>query len=113
MKDLRALLNAATPIVDAGVDDDGAYFVPAHIDIREHLRVRASGETTAEDLALIAALRNAAPALLDIAEAAQALVDDTLANAGNCPSCGEEDGTHTTDCRFAPLVAALKRLETK
>lgn len=52
-------------------------------------------------------------ALLNIAEAAQALVDDTLANAGNCPRCGEEDGAHTTDCRFAPLVAALKRLETK
>jgi hypothetical protein len=52
-------------------------------------------------------------ALLDIVEAAQALVDETLANAGNCPSCGEEDGEHTTDCRFAPLVAALKRLETE
>lgn len=49
-------------------------------------------------------------ALFAIAEAAQALVDDTR---DNCPACAEPMPRHDPDCTFPPLVAALKRLETK
>lgn len=103
-RELRRLLSEASPErwVDGEEREDGTAMVyrPNNGPLRVVVPV---AETTASDARLIAALRNAAPALLDVVEAAEALLE-----AGD-NDVGEDEGMRTVDA----LRAALEALHGK
>jgi len=108
IEDLRALLEAATPGPwkntrhGCGVIGHGKAYVVGH----------DRGEP--EDAALIAALRNAAPALLAVVDAAREIADEQRSACRRIhdwePDCNDFDRRGTA-CWWCDLRAALDALE--
>ena len=116
LDDLRALEAAATPGPWSEshhhvwwTPADAPEFPLASLDTDdEHYGFSSTGRRKDADAALIAAARNALPALLDVADAARAALDPT-----QC-SCSAEMPHSDGDCPvvdLAALRAALARLE--
>jgi len=122
---LHGLLEAATPgpwvqtqeidgvfsgrqtVIKAGSDDSPAFPYRRVVTVgqtRQHFHIKAE-----DNVALIAAMHAALPALLDIAEAAKVYADELWAEEYCCRECA--DAGKEPSREYAALRDALSRLE--